>query len=110
MLGRVAQVSPSVNGKRASGMTPDARVAELAATQHRVVSTAQLRVCGLERGAVQRRVKRGWLHEIHPGVYAVGHRDIGRSGFLTAAVLACGPGAVLSHRTAAHHWGLIRTS
>jgi predicted transcriptional regulator of viral defense system len=91
-------------------MTPDARVAELATTRHRVVSTAQLRGCGLERGAVQRRVQRGWLHPIHRGVYAVGHRNIGREGFLTAAVLACGPGAVLSHRTAAQHWGLIRSS
>jgi hypothetical protein len=42
-------------------------------------------------------------------VYAVGHATLGREGRRLAAVLACGPGAVLSHRTAAAHWGLLRT-
>jgi very-short-patch-repair endonuclease len=40
-------------------------------------------------------------------VYAVGHRSLRREGLWLAAVLACGPGAVLSHRSAAAHWGLL---
>ena len=91
-------------------MTPDVRVANLATNQHRVAAYRQLRKCGLGPAAIRHRVEHGRLHPIHDGVYAVGHRDIGREGFLTAAVLACGNGAVLSHRTAADHWGLIRTS
>jgi predicted transcriptional regulator of viral defense system len=83
---------------------------DLATEQHRVVEYSQLRVLGLGPEAIRHRVRRGRLHVIHRGVYAVGHRDIGRDGFLMAAVLACGNGAVLSHRTAADHQGVIRTS
>ena len=42
-------------------------------------------------------------------VYAVGHRALRAEGRRPAAVLACGPGAVLSHRSAAAHWGLLPT-
>ena len=40
------------------------------------------------------------------GVYAVGHPRISREGRWLAAVLACGPEAVLSHRSAAALWGI----
>ena len=46
---------------------------------------------------------------MHRGVYAVGHRVLRAEGHRLAAVLACGPGAVLSHRSAAAHWGLLGT-
>jgi hypothetical protein len=49
------------------------------------------------------------LHRVHQGVYAVGHRALRVEGRRLAAVLACGPGAVLSHRSAASHWGLLAT-
>jgi len=52
------------------------------------------------------RIRTGRLHPLHAGVYAVGHRLISRQGRLTAAVLASGPGAVLSHHSAAMLWGL----
>jgi very-short-patch-repair endonuclease len=42
-------------------------------------------------------------------VYAVGHRAVSRHGWWLAAVLACGDGAVLSHRSAAALWGLRPT-
>jgi hypothetical protein len=42
-------------------------------------------------------------------VYALGHSALRAEGHRLAAVLACGPGAVLSHRSAAAHWGLLRT-
>jgi len=43
-------------------------------------------------------------------VYAVGRKKVPREGRWQAAVLACGPGAVLSHRSAAALWGLLRDS
>ena len=46
---------------------------------------------------------------MHQGVYALGHTALRAEGHRLAAVLACGPGAVLSHRTAAAHWGLLTT-
>ena len=48
----------------------------------------------------------GRLHRRHRGVYAVGHTVLTRNGAYLAAVLACGPQAVLSHRSAAALWGL----
>jgi len=55
---------------------------------------------------VQRRLENGRLVTLHRGVYAVGHRRLRREGFWLAAVLAAGPGAVLSHREAAALHGL----
>jgi Protein of unknown function (DUF559) len=49
------------------------------------------------------------VHVAHRGVYAVGHRALRVEGRRLAAVLACGPHAVLSHRSAADHWGLLAT-
>jgi very-short-patch-repair endonuclease len=40
-------------------------------------------------------------------VYAVGHRDLGERGRLTAALLYVGPGAALSHATAVWWWQLL---
>ena len=51
-------------------------------------------------------VRAGWLHRVHHGVYAVGRRSLGPRGRWMAAVLACGPGALLSHRSSAAHRGL----
>jgi len=48
----------------------------------------------------------GRLHRVHAGVYAVGHRVIPKHGWWTAAVLASGPYALLSHQTAAALWKL----
>ena len=47
---------------------------------------------------------------MHPGVYVVGHAPLTREGRFLAAVLACGPGAVLSHRSAAALRGLRPSS
>jgi very-short-patch-repair endonuclease len=89
---------------------PDAALAELARRQWGVVSVEQLRALGFGRSAVTRRVRAGRLHRLYLGVYAVGHVHLGREGRRLAAVLACGEGAVLSHRSAAAHWGLLQTS
>ena len=85
----------------------DRGVAELARRQHGVVARAQLVALGLSRTEIGGRVKRGWLHRVHRGVYAVGHTSLTRNGRFTAAVLACGEGAALSHFSAAVLWGML---
>jgi hypothetical protein len=74
-----------------------------------VVSLSQFASLGLSRGGVQSRIRRGRLHRVHRGVYAVGHPLLTVQGQYMAAVLACGPGAVLSHRSAADLQDLGRT-
>ena len=88
----------------------DRLIAALAEPQHGVVAVWQLLELGLGRGAIQHRVNIGRLHRIHWGVYAVGHRNLSRQGHRMAAVLAYGPDAVLSHRSAAAHWGIGQAS
>jgi predicted transcriptional regulator of viral defense system len=81
-------------------------IAELAGRQHGVVSRPQLERLGFEETAISRRIRSGRLHQVHAGVFAVGHRLISREGWWMAAVLAMGEGAVLSHQSAAALWGL----
>jgi len=83
-------------------------VARIAARQHGVVSVEQLNRVGLDKSAISRRSKRGRLHRIHRGVYAVGHRAPSWHARWMAAVLACGEDAVLSHGSAASLWGLLK--
>lgn len=87
---------------------PEMRVARLAAEQNAVVSVRQLHDCGLKGRAITLRTRRGTLHRVYRGVYAVVHPDaLSVEGRLTAAALACGPGAVLSHISAATWWRLV---
>ena len=78
----------------------------LAKRQHGVVSRAQLLELGFSPEAVDHRVERGRLHVVHRGIYAVGRSSLTREGRWTAALLSCGPNAVLSHRSAAALWGI----
>jgi very-short-patch-repair endonuclease len=87
--------------------SPDAAVAVVAADQHGVVTLTQLFACGLSKTGVGRRVAAGRLHRVHRGVYAVGHLGLSNEGKWIAAVLACGRGAALSHRSAAELWKLL---
>jgi very-short-patch-repair endonuclease len=79
----------------------------VAAAQWGVVSRGQLRAVGLSRDLIDHWLRAGRLQPLHRGVYAVGHRALRVEGRRLAAVLASGPGAVLSHRSAAAHWGLL---
>jgi hypothetical protein len=81
----------------------DARVAAVAARQHGVATLSQLREAGLTERMVEGRVARGLLTRVHRGVYRVGPLEPPRARAM-AAVLACGPGARASHRTAAPLW------
>ena len=50
----------------------------------------------------------GWLVPLYDGVYAVGHTALTRNSHLIAAVYACGPEALASHRAAGWLWGILR--
>jgi very-short-patch-repair endonuclease len=82
-------------------------IAELASRQHGVVARWQLLDLGMGPYAIRLRLRRGRLHVLHPGVYAVGHKRLSRSGHWMAAALALGPLAVISHRTAAAIHGVL---
>jgi hypothetical protein len=70
------------------------------------VSRRQLRDLGISDGAIEKAVAAGHLHPAYRGTFGVGHPPIGTHGQMLAAVLACGPGAVVSHLTAAHLLGI----
>jgi predicted transcriptional regulator of viral defense system len=72
-----------------------------------VLSTAELRSCGLTHDAIMRRARRGLLIRLHRGVYAVGHVDLTTKARILAAVKACGTSAVASHVSAGWLWGLV---
>lgn len=88
------------------GPPRDVAIGQLAERQHGVVSLTQLKSFGLGTDAVGKRVAAGRLIRIHRGVYAVGHGRLTVRGRWMAAVLAYGPTAVLSHRSAAALHGL----
>lgn len=82
------------------------RIGKLAARQHGLVTRAQLLGAGISSRAVDYRIRTRRLQPIQRGVYRLGpiaspvEREM-------AAVLACGPEAVMSHRSAAAFWGLL---
>jgi len=83
-----------------------AAIRSLAERQHGVFAHWQLLDSGAARNMVLGRRQAGLLVPLHKGVYALGHRRLSREGGRMAAVLACGPGAVLSHFSAGNHWGI----
>jgi very-short-patch-repair endonuclease len=95
------------NGKSvAASKGATAIIRKLAERQHGVVARWQLVEAGLGSGLIQQRVRAERLLQLHQGVFAVGHRRLTRYGEWMAAVLACGPNAVLSHASAAGLWAV----
>jgi Protein of unknown function (DUF559) len=80
----------------------------LAREQHGVLARRDLEELGFSKMAIEHRLATGRLHLISPGIYAVGRPELTPHGRWMAAVLACGEGAVLSHRSAAELWGIGR--
>lgn len=80
------------------------RAWRLAGKQHGVVARRQLLELGFNAREIEHRVARGRLHLAMRGVYAVGWPSLTRERRWMAAVLACGDGAMLSHRSAAALW------
>jgi Transcriptional regulator, AbiEi antitoxin len=88
-----------------SSIRPAERAAHLAATQHGLISAEQYRDLGVSYSTIHRRVAAGaWTH-VEPGVYRMAGAPRAWEARAFSAVSAAGPGAVASHRTAAHLWG-----
>jgi hypothetical protein len=77
--------------------TVEATLAMLAGRSHGVVTRVQLLRAGVSPAEIRRRVHRGALIRVHPGVYRVGHRARSVEATFLAAVWACGDG-VITHR------------
>lgn len=78
----------------------------LAQLQHGVLAASQTRRGGLNPASVKSRLRSGRWQQLHRGVYATFTGEPGREALLWAAVLRAGPGALLSHYTAAELFGL----
>jgi very-short-patch-repair endonuclease len=85
----------------------DRLISDLAGRQHGVVARWQLLAAGVTRNQIGWRLAIGRLYELHRGVYLVGHAVPPRYAPEMAALLACGPTAILSHRSAASLWLLV---
>jgi very-short-patch-repair endonuclease len=86
---------------------PAVLIAEIAESQHGVVSRTQLRAAGITDRMIRRRVERRQLYRIYRGAYSVVKHPT-ELGSLTAAVMACGARALLSHLSAGALWDLLR--
>lgn len=73
-----------------------------------MVARWQLLQAGLTNGQISARIDNQRLVAVRRGVYALGHRPSGDWGKWMSAVLSCGPDAVLSHRSAAALWGILK--
>ncbi len=79
----------------------------VATRQNGTVKWAQLRGAGIGAAAIKHRANNGYLHRVHRGVYITGHLALAPMARESAALLACGAGALISHRSAAYLWGLL---
>lgn len=83
-------------------MDPDRTIQALASSNNRVVTRRALRAAGVTDDVIMDRVVIRRLYRQHHGVYLLDPPErASRVTLLTAAVEACGPGAVLSHRSGA---------
>jgi putative AbiEi antitoxin of type IV toxin-antitoxin system/uncharacterized protein DUF559 len=83
---------------------------EVARRQWGVVTRAQLTDFGVGDSGVRDWVQSGRLHRLYRGIYAYGHDRLRVEGRWLAAVLACGPGAALSHGSGAALWEIRRSN
>jgi hypothetical protein len=86
----------------------DSAIAEIAAKQNGNITCRQLTDLGLDDKAIAWRVKKSRLYRVFRGVYSVGRPPVTAHEWASAAVLAGGPGAVLSHASAMTLWGYWR--
>lgn len=83
-------------------------LARMARGQHGLVTRAAMLDAGITRNQIQERVRSGALIRVHRGVYRVGHAAPSLRAHYLGAVLACGEGALLGGRAAAHLMAMIR--
>jgi very-short-patch-repair endonuclease len=97
----------AVRGPIAISGTREDRIAAVAQLQRGRISREQLLALGIADRTIYHLAANGYLRRVHRGVYAIGHTAPAPLADETAALLACGPHAVLSHQTAARLWKLI---
>ncbi|HEY5429060.1 MAG TPA: DUF559 domain-containing protein [Solirubrobacteraceae bacterium] len=85
----------------------DQRIAQIAQAQRGRAASRQLLAAGISSSTIGRLVATARLFPVLRGVFAVGHPGQVELGAETAALLAVGGTAVLSHGSAAVLWGLI---
>jgi very-short-patch-repair endonuclease len=78
----------------------------IADAQRGQVARDQLLDAGVDRHAIDRRLGNGRVERVYWGVYSLPGTSELASAAEAAALLACGPGAVLSHHSAATLWEL----
>jgi hypothetical protein len=83
------------------------RLAQIAGRQWGRVSWSQIKSLGVDSKVAADWSRQSYIHRVLPRVYAVGHRAPSYEADLAAALLYAGPGAALSHATAAHWLGLL---
>ena len=92
----------------ARGAEVDQVLRAIGARKNRVVTRAAANAAGVPDNALTHRVGSGGLYRHHHGVYLLDRPErASRITLMTAAVAACGPTAVLSHRSAAELWGMV---
>lgn len=98
--------SPAERGAAERGAA-DRTLMWVAQQQHGIITARQLYVCGLSADAITTRVNRGQLRRVHRGVYALALPHLLPGARELAAALACGPDAVVSHRSAIAVWKFL---
>jgi hypothetical protein len=91
-------------GRMGNTIPPGLR--RIAAEQAGVVSRRQVLCAGVSRNTIISRVNHGLWQQLHPGVYGAFTGVLSWEVRLWAAILYAGPGALLSHETAAEILGL----
>ncbi len=82
------------------------RIQEVASRQRFLITMDEVCDLGGSRHLIDNRVSRGLWRRVHAGVYQIDGRALDWETHLQAAVLACGPNALVSHRAALVLWGL----
>ena len=90
--------------------TVERKLARIANEAHGIVTREELLGAGITPHEIAGRVAKGVLLAEYRGVYRVGHRAPSVEAMYMAAVKACGDGALLFGRAAAHLLGLIKGS
>ncbi|MGH2954704.1 MAG: type IV toxin-antitoxin system AbiEi family antitoxin domain-containing protein [Solirubrobacterales bacterium] len=88
--------------------TAERKLERIASAQHGVVTRAEALAADVSVDEITRRLRKGALLRVYRGVYRVGHRAPSTEARYLAAARACGDGALLSGRAAAHLYGLVR--
>jgi hypothetical protein len=102
--GRIVGGGPHTSGM-SNGMP--ARLREQAQHQAGVITRRQALRSGLSRNAIVAKVRQGWWRQLYAGVYATFTGPADWDAQLWAALLYAGPGARLSHQTAAEILRLV---